>query len=82
MDDKTWLDSWKPRRLPATFLAAKRWATRSGRADDVLIARAPQRPMFTTLADTMGILRYGKKAWREMQQSNANGQLSGGGKDG
>lgn len=60
-----WLDSWtKTRRLPSTLLAARRWATRRGRADEGLERAFPQRSQSANYADTKYILTYGKKAWR------------------
>lgn len=68
-----WLNSWtKVRRLPATFQAAKRFAMRVGHAADLWRAD-PHAPKILPMADSMYILRYGKKAWREMKAC-ADGQ--------
>ena len=59
----SWLDSWTTtRRLPRTFLAVKRFANRVGRADD-----RPDRIRTIPLAETMMILKMGKKAYRAIK---------------
>jgi hypothetical protein len=75
MDERTWLDSWMPRRLPGTFRAVRRYATRSGHAADLLNPEPPPRKQ--TLADTMYILRHGKKAWRAKiaDEQNVSGEV-------
>lgn len=49
-----WLDSWMPRRLPVVL-------------DDRI---EPPAPNVLPLADTMFILRHGKKAWRNAQSAS------------
>lgn len=53
MDDKAWLDSWMPKRLPGTFSAALRYARHQ-----------ENKPKVLPYADSMYIMRHGKKAWR------------------
>ncbi len=69
-----WLDSWtKVRRLPKTFEAAKRWATRRGHSADLRFddpAREPGKLAVIPYADSMYILRHGKKAWRAMKAAS------------
>lgn len=75
-----WLDSWtKTRKLPETFRAAGRWATRKGRADDEVRKPAYTPPTIIPYAESMYILRHGKKAyraWKALQLARSEMPLS------
>lgn len=54
--DSDWLDSWtRRRRLPSTFSAAHRYATREGHSADLIGENG--RRKYPPMADTMRILR-------------------------
>lgn len=54
----------KRHRLPRTFLAAKRWATRSRRADDPPHPNDNGKLAVIPIAESKMILERGKAYWR------------------
>lgn len=66
-EGRDWLDGWMPRSVPGS-----RWVWRSRHSSDVIKVApeppAPTPPSIISMADTMYILRHGKKAWREMRR--------------